>query len=608
MSFRSRSKNRSFKAGVTASGNRKKREEMAISLRNKRKEETLMAERRRMPEMSSAGNTQIEAIKKKTADPAMFEQYLQAVWSDNDGMLQYEAVVMLRKLLSAQDNPPINRVIESAVCKKLLLLMQNFDNHHMQYECAWALTNVCSGTAEQTNHIVELQGIQQFIKLLESPHVELVDQAVWALANIAGDCTELRDLVISCDCVQALCKVAKRHVARSTDKNVTTLMENVTWAFSNMVRGKPQPDWEQVKDCLPILVGLMRTYPYNKTLLADACWALSHCSDDSDDEGKKIGVIVAAGAVEHLIACAKSSEKKIISPALRALGNIVTGNDEETQTVLDLKGMVVFRELCSHPLKSIRKEACWSISNVAAGTKHQIQAILEHQVLQVLMERVMQDQYEVAKEATWAMSNMVSGGSFKQRQYLIDCGVAQAMVHMLSCQDQDVLGIAIDTMQSLCNVGRTLADNDDGGDNSVTQLIEACEGVNALEDIQDKVNEENYHKICKLLTDHWDVDDGNDENQGQVNNAFTFQMPTASKQQPFSFDPSAAKFGQQQNTNQQAPFGSGASNNNLVQFKPFSQQQQQQQTSSSASSFTFSAPATASGGNTFTFAPPPSLR
>ena len=55
--------------------------------------------------------------------------------------------------------------------------------------------------------------------------------------------------------------------------------------------------------------------------------------------------------------------------------NLISGDDVQTQNILDCNLLPILFKLYNHPRDSIRKEINWSISNIAAGNKHQIQVL-----------------------------------------------------------------------------------------------------------------------------------------------------------------------------------------------------------------------------------------
>lgn len=63
----------------------------------------------------------------------------------------------------------------------------------------------------------------------------------------------------------------------------------------------------------------------------------------------------------------------MVSAALRAVGNIVTGDDSQTQAVLNCNPLGSLHALLRSGAETLRKEACWTLSNITAGNAGQIQ-------------------------------------------------------------------------------------------------------------------------------------------------------------------------------------------------------------------------------------------
>ena len=80
-----------------------------------------------------------------------------------------------------------------------------------------------------------------------------------------------------------------------------------------------------------------------------------------------------------------SPEVTVLTPALRAVGNIVTGNDTQTDSIIAAGGLTYLGSLLQHKRVNIVKEAAWTISNVTAGNHEQIQHVIDAGLLPPLI-------------------------------------------------------------------------------------------------------------------------------------------------------------------------------------------------------------------------------
>ncbi|KAI9005886.1 armadillo-type protein [Gaertneriomyces semiglobifer] len=492
---------------------RRRREDVAIELRKQKKEESLAKRRNLAALAGETSESEDESMGGTTSHQALIGQMLLGLDSP-DVEEQISATTRFRKLLSKERNPPIEEVIRSGAIPKFIMFLRS-PNPMLQFEAAWALTNIASGSSHQTQVVIDAGAVPIFVELLSSMNPDVREQAVWALGNIAGDSPRCRDYVLREGALRPLLDILNEGT------NKVSMLRNATWTLSNFCRGKnPQPEWPMVQPCLTMLAKLI--HATDEEVLTDACWAISYLSDGANE---KIQAVIETGVCRRLVELLTHPSYAVQTPALRSVGNIVTGDDVQTQIVINCNALVALLGLLNSPKDGIRKEACWTISNITAGNAVQIQAVIDANIIPPLIAILQRGDFKTKKEACWAISNATSGGLAKPEQikYLVSQGCIKPLCDLLTCGDNKIVQVALDGLENILKVGE-LERMDHNGTNEMAIYIEEAQGVEKIYQLQLHDNADIYQKAYNIIDKYFSDEEDEamapqvDENTG----AFTF--------------------------------------------------------------------------------------
>ena len=239
-------------------------------------------------------------------------------------------LVIIRKLVSLENNPPLNEVVNCDLVPFLFKVLhcgiiREYKREYeistssspatgtiwrkLVFEASWILTNIASGAPAHTTIVVsnlneditKLTAIETLLLLLHIDSTEIRQQTLWSIANITGDNAQYRHDIIYAKIPTSLRGAKYFYKALSPEgvelnksemdtistidliyniynesKTSIYMTRIISWALSNCFRGKPiDIDVQTAATAAKILAEMVLTCADND-ILADALWGIAY--------------------------------------------------------------------------------------------------------------------------------------------------------------------------------------------------------------------------------------------------------------------------------------------------------------------------------------------
>ena len=509
-----------FKQGIDPDAARRRREDMSCQIRKNLRENKLNKRRCELSNLTKPNKpnepsdlTKLNKLNLTKPTKPLDLTFIKNIYS-NDPTKAYNAIKYIRKYsINNNTDQYILNILNSGVVPKLLnfLTYSKYPKH--QFQAAWTLTNILSGSSHIVIPIIEKTPIISYMmELIKSQNIKVRDQAIWCISNIVGEDIKYRDNILKNGGLEKLLSLLDFEIGY--EKRRITSIRNLIWTISNMIRGKDLPPFSLMIKTIPVIKRIFNECKDEECMInAGLCLTYITKNINNTDMNTFFNYDLIDNKWLKLI-----SNNNINEPIIRTCGNIISGSDDATQRILDL-GFLSHINLIYNISNTKTKELCWIISNITAGTVKQIQMVIEAGLFPPIFFLMKSGKWMIKKECIYIMSNLVSGGNRKQIDYAVECGVIHGLCDMLGCQDITMLIIILKTIHFILKYGKKVRKYD-----YYCDLVEE-EGLDHIEQLQNHCNEKVYKISIKIIERHFS-DNRTDGQFDNIDNTDGWNQPS----------------------------------------------------------------------------------
>lgn len=394
-------------------------------------------------------------------------------------------VVETLRTYLASGNEKLLSISASERSISALVSFLGLEDQSLVFHSCWCLTNLTAGTPEITALVVKCGFLDYVGKLLRHERVEIVDQTIWTISNLIGEERDFRDEVIRRGIPEAVFSLLQTAIRPK-------IISNAIWLFSNICHGLPYPGLGTLHLALSS-VPIALSHSHSLSLVLDSCSVLDKATASGDFS--LIQAVLDLGVLPSVKSFLRHESSKVVLAAVKVVGNLLVGTDEQVDRVLDRDLLDAFERLLAGRKRYIRKEILWSLSNLTAGTFPQMQLLFHHSIYLQLQSAAHDSDLALRKEAVIAFAHATKHNDYSATTQMLSSGVLSLFLDSLESSDLELVSAALEGTRSLllyCAGVRELGEK-------VSIMVEELGAVQRIEKLQGHKSQAIFAAASRLL-------------------------------------------------------------------------------------------------------------
>ena len=423
-------------------------------------------------------------------------------FKSDDISVKYKALVSLKKiLLKSQEliNEEEQKEIQIKIINNIIndcILLLNSSYPEFQVESLICLNEMIMISEDYCCTIIAKGGLSILIKNFDSNISEIQENSIITIRNLIQQSPDnFKQFVQEKGYEKLINKLTNCQNPSILIQCVNTIssfikIKNIELNYNTLIK--------------PLIYPLIRTFSLikdNENFISESTWLLGIISDKyikSRDE------IIQSGIISVIINLIENSNSKYIKLcSLRIIGNMISGNANQTQEILNLGVLNVLKKTLFHEKSSIRKETAWILSNICSGTQKQIECIIDNEILELFNKCLKNDIIDVKNEIYWAITNLTIVNNFNYMKKIIDEGIVEIICSLLKEKNSKILCISLEALGNLLIFGKK---NSVNGRNFIVEKIENCGAEDDLVNLQYHSLDIVYQKALYILENYFDTE------------------------------------------------------------------------------------------------------